>query len=167
MASLEDRIARLEAIEAIKQLKAQYWHACDQKDVEQVRECFVDGPAEIHYDGPVGRVEHRDGLYEVFKDVACRTNIVEIHHGAAPQIDVIDAQHAKGVWALVYHLMDTDENTRSVVGGYYHDEYRFADGAWKISRSRFKVVSVVSQKWRDDRLKVVLAGHQLPEQEQG
>lgn len=164
MPGLEERIARLEAIEAIKRLKASYWYACDQKDVEAVRDCFADGPVEIHYDGPVGRVEHRDALYEVFKDVACHTNIVEIHHGGSPQIDVVDADHAIGIWGLVYHLMDTDKHTRSVVGGYYHDEYRRIDGQWKITRTRFKVASAVSQKWKDDHVKVVLADHQLPKE---
>jgi hypothetical protein len=44
---LDSRIARLEAIEAIKALKARYWYCCDSKDVEGVRDCFLDGPVEI------------------------------------------------------------------------------------------------------------------------
>ena len=36
--TLEQRIARLEAIEAIKQLKYAYFHACDTKQPARVRE---------------------------------------------------------------------------------------------------------------------------------
>ena len=35
--NLEQRIARLEAIDAIKQLKARYFFACDNKQPELVR----------------------------------------------------------------------------------------------------------------------------------
>ena len=38
---LEARMSRLEAIEAIKNLKARYWYCCDHKDVEGVRSCEV------------------------------------------------------------------------------------------------------------------------------
>ena len=38
--TLEQRLSRLEAIEAIKQLKARYFHACDRKESAAVRDCF-------------------------------------------------------------------------------------------------------------------------------
>ena len=41
--TLEQRLARLEAIEDIGQLKARYLHACDRKDPDAVRACFVTG----------------------------------------------------------------------------------------------------------------------------
>ncbi len=161
MSELETRIARLEAIEAIKKLKAHYWHACDRKDVEAVRECFLEGPVEIHYDGPVGLVKHRDGLYEVFKDVACHTEIVEMHHGGPPQIEVVNAQFATGTWGLVYHLLNTEHETLSVVGGYYTDEYRLVDSGWKVAKTRFRTVSVVTWGLRDG-IKILHRGSQLP-----
>ena len=101
--ALEARIARLEAIEAIKSLKARYWYCCDSKDVEGVRDCFLEGPIEIHYDGPVELVNHRDRLHEVFKNVACQTHIVEMHHGGPPRIEIHGPNDASGRWGLVYH----------------------------------------------------------------
>ena len=82
-----------------------------------MRDCFLDGPVEIHYDGPVGVVSHRDGLYQVFKDVACQTHIVEMHHGGPPNIEVHGPDSASARWGLVYHLMNTEVQTLSVVGG--------------------------------------------------
>ncbi|KPK14728.1 MAG: hypothetical protein AMJ62_12020 [Myxococcales bacterium SG8_38] len=160
---LEARIARLEAIEAIKNLKARYWHCCDHKDVEGVRDCFVEGPVEIHYDGPVGLVNHRDGLHQVFKDVACNLHIVEMHHGGPPRIEVRLPDEARAHWGLVYHLMNTEARTISVVGGYYDDEYRRVGGEWLISKARFTVCSAVTYGWKDAMVRVLHAGAKLPE----
>lgn len=162
-ADLETRVARLEAIEAIKALKARYWYCCDSKDVEGVRDCFLEGPVEIHYDGPVGLVTHRDGLYEVFKDVACQTHIVEMHHGGPPNIKVHGPHDASGRWGLVYHLINTEARTISIVGGYYDDEYKRVDGEWLISRARFKVSSAVTYGWKDAAIRLLHSGASLPD----
>jgi hypothetical protein len=162
MDDFETRIARLEAIEAIKSLKARYWHCCDNKDVEGVRDCFLEGPVEIHYEGPVGLVHHRDGLYEVFKNVGCQAHIVEMHHGGPPNIEVHGADDASARWGLVYHLMNTESRTLSVVGGYYDDEYKRADGRWWISKAYFRVCSAVTYGFKDASLRLLHAGASLP-----
>ncbi|MFD2499277.1 nuclear transport factor 2 family protein [Rhizorhabdus histidinilytica] len=53
MASLEERIARLEAESEIRKLKARYLNACDAKDVDAIRACFTPD-AELDYQ-PVGK----------------------------------------------------------------------------------------------------------------
>jgi hypothetical protein len=164
LSNLEDRIVRLEAIEAIKALKARYWYCCDRKDVEGVRDCFLEGPVEIHYDGPVGLVRHRDGLYEIFKEVACQAHIVEMHHGGPPHLEVHGPDDAGGRWGLVYHLMNMEAQTVSVVGGYYDDEYKRVDGKWWISKTRFRVCSAVTYGWKDKGFRLLHAGASLPEE---
>lgn len=62
---IERRIARLEAIEAIKQFKASCFHACDHKQPALVRECYADGASALDV-GPVGTFSHRDELVQVF-----------------------------------------------------------------------------------------------------
>jgi hypothetical protein len=156
------RVQALEAIEAIKKLKAHYWYSCDQKQVEAVRDCFYDGEVVIDYDGPVGRVTHRDGLYEVFRDVGCQPHIVEIHHGGPPQITIVDADHATAIWGLTYHLLDTQAQRLNVVGGYYDDEYVRIDGAWKIRSAVFRVVSSTMMGYREGVARMLHAGAKLP-----
>ena len=163
MDDLEARISRLEAIEAIKALKARYWYCCDQQDVEGVRDCFLEGPVEIHYDGPVGLVKHRDGLYQVFKDVACQNHIVEMHHGGPPNIQVTGPDEARARWGLVYHLMNTETKAVSVVGGYYDDEYRRVDGQWWITKARFEVCSAVTYGFKESSLRMLHASGALPD----
>jgi len=160
---IEARISRLEAIEAIKSLKARYWDYCDHKDVEGVRSCFVDGPVEIHYDGPVGLVHHRDALYQVFESVACNEHIVEMHHGGPPRIELRSPDSARGRWQLVYHLMNTEARTISVVGGYYEDEYKRIEGEWLISKARFTVCSAVTYGFKDKVIRLLHAGSRLPD----
>ncbi|MGB5809015.1 MAG: nuclear transport factor 2 family protein [Polyangiales bacterium] len=160
--TLEDRIARLEAIEAIKVLKARYWYCCDQKDVEGVRDCFAEGEVLIHYDGPVGLVNHRDGLYEVFRDVACQMQIIEMHHGGPPQIEVQGPDTARARWGLVYHLMNTELRTVSVVGGYYDDAYARVEGEWRITKARFEVCSAVTYGFKNGDMRILHASASLP-----
>lgn len=162
MTDLEARIARLEAIEAIKALKARYWYCCDQKNVEGVRNCFLEGPVEIHYDGPVGLVRNRDALYEVFESVACQTEVVEMHHGGPPEIELTGPDEARGRWGLVYHLLNTEAQTVSVCGGYYDDQYRRVDGRWWIVKSRFEVCSAVTYGWNEASLRMLHASARLP-----
>jgi hypothetical protein len=54
MKDLEVRIQKLEDIEAIKQLKARYWFACDQRDAQGIKDCFVDDKLLIDFDHQCG-----------------------------------------------------------------------------------------------------------------
>ena len=110
MDSLEQRVARLEAIEAIRQLKARYLDACDRKQPAEVRACFVDGEMVIDYDR-VGELGSADELTALFERFGCEPHIVEMHHAQNPQITVRDEDTASGRWGLYYHLIDTRANT--------------------------------------------------------
>ena len=156
------RIERLEDIEAIKKLKAHYWYSCDQKNVEAVRDCFVEGEVLIDYDGPVGLVRHRVALYAVFEKVGCQPNIVEIHHGGPPQIELRDNGRATGIWGLTYHLLDTNAQVSNVIGGYYTDEYVKTDAGWRIQRAVFRVVSSSTLGYKDRVVKALHMGAGLP-----
>ena len=156
------RIRALEDIEAIKKLKAHYWYSCDQKNVEAVRDCFVEGEVLIDYDGPVGLVRHRDDLYAVFEKVGCQPNIVEIHHGGPPQIEVQDGGRATGIWGLTYHLLDTNAQILNVIGGYYIDAYVKTEAGWRIQQAVFRVVSTTTLGYKDRALKALHMGSGLP-----
>ncbi|TNF34460.1 MAG: nuclear transport factor 2 family protein [Gammaproteobacteria bacterium] len=155
---LETRIARLEAIEAIRQLKHRYFRACDTKQVDIMRECFVDGDAHIDY-GAVGTFQHRDALVALFEKVGCHPHMVEMHHGQNPEISITSADTAEGIWGLFYYLINTEENTLTQLGGFYHDEYRCEQGAWKISRTVFRVHSMQVHRLLDGQVLSVMAGN--------
>ena len=159
--SLEQRIARLEAIEAIKQLKATYFYACDHKQPELVRQCYLDGPVELDF-GRVGQFSHRDELVDVFTELACQPHIIEMHHAQNPRIQVEDEGRATGTWGLYYFLIETRQNLVTQLGGFYEDEYRCVGGDWKIAASTFTVTSTLLLDSSDELLKTLFAGHQAP-----
>jgi len=155
--TIEQRVQALEDIEAIRQLKARYLFCCDCKDPKGARSCFVDGPIHIDY-GVIGTFDNADAVIKVFTDLACHDHMVETHHGVNPQIEVIDASHAKGTWELHYFLVDTRSRNLTQLGGYYEDEYRKVNGEWKISRTRFVVTSTLVMNTEEGIAKILFAG---------
>jgi hypothetical protein len=140
---LAARLRALEDLEAIRRLKARYFLACDRKDPAAMRDCFCSGEVLIDY-GPVGTFGRREQLVEVFERLACHAHIVEMHHGANPCIEIVDAQRARGTWALHYQQIDTQAQRLTQLGGLYDDAYRKDDdGAWRIERTRFVVGSTL------------------------
>lgn len=158
---LESRLRKLEDAEAIRQLKYRYFSSCDDKDPVAVRACFVDGSMEIDY-GAVGRFENADAMVAVYKAVGCHPHMVEMHHGANPQIEVHNAEQASGNWSLHYFLINTQTKTCTQLGGQYEDEYHKQDGQWKISRTRFVATSTLVLDINEGLAKAVFAGRAPP-----
>ena len=159
MSDTDRRLARLEAIEAIKQLKARYFLACDQKQPELVRGCFVDGPMDIDY-GRVGSFENADDMVAVYTKYACEPHIVEMHHAQNPLIEMVSGNTARGTWGLYYYMIDTRRNTVTQLGGLYEDEYRCEGGEWKISATRYQVTSTQLMDLSEGMAKVLFAGRE-------
>ncbi len=162
MPSLEQRIARLEAIEAIKQVKAQYLSACDRKDPAAVRACFVDGDMLIDYDR-VGVLNSADELTSLFERFGCEPHVIEMHHAQNPVITIEDEDNASGSWGLYYHLIDTRADAVTQLGGSYEDHYRRVDGAWKIAATTFRLHSSQLLSLEEGVAKVIFAGRAAPD----
>ncbi|WP_280458097.1 nuclear transport factor 2 family protein [Nocardia carnea] len=138
---LTRRVARLEAVEAIKALKHRYLRACDAKDPEAFRECFVAAGAAVDY-GVLGSFD-ADGMAAVFEKIALqkidgKNVILDMHHGTHPDITVHGPERASGKWTLKFRQVNLIENTETVMTGEYDDEYVVEDGGWKIAACRFE-----------------------------
>jgi hypothetical protein len=159
--SLEQRIARLEAIEAIKQLKARYFHACDNKRPDEVRACFMDGEVDIRY-GRIGDFDNADDMVAEFARLACEEHIVEMHHAQNPQITIHSSEHASATWGLYYHMIDTKQRVVLQLGGFYEDEYRCVEGDWKISVTHYQLTSTQIMDVTGEGPKILFAGREAP-----
>lgn len=157
MDSLEQRLATLEACEAIRSLKARYLACCDAKDPAAMRACFVDGPVAIDY-GVIGSFDRADALVEIFQQIGCHPHMVEMHHGVNPQIIVKSADHAEGRWGLHYQLINTNDNTLTQLGAYYEDEYRKTTVGWKMSATKCVVTSTLVLKLSADVVQAMVIG---------
>ena len=140
--SINQRLTRLEAFDAIKTLKATYLMACDTKDPALMRDCFIDDELVIDY-GPVGQFNDREQLVQIFTDIGCHPHMLESHHGHNPIIELIDNHYAKGNWELAYQVLNSREKKLTQITMIYRDEYRCVDGHWKISATTTHTLSTL------------------------
>jgi hypothetical protein len=139
---LAERIANLERIQAICELKYRYWRACDAKDPNAMRDCFVRSGAKIEY-GPMGSYDDAEPLVAVFTKIALRRlddgrwAVLDMHHGLHPQITVHDPTHASGQWTLHFRQIDVAGAAERLSTGEYEDEYVVEDGHWRIAATTY------------------------------
>jgi uncharacterized protein (TIGR02246 family) len=119
----------MDDIEAIRQLKARYFRTLDTKDWAAMRQVFTDDAVmdTVASGGTVvaGADEIMSFLLGVIGDV------VTVHHGHTPEIELTSATTAIGIWAMEDMLRWPDG--REMHGyGHYHETYERAGGAWRI-----------------------------------
>lgn len=130
-------LERLVAIEEIKQLKARYCRAMDEKRWNLMREVFTTvaafGPFE-----PGGAVHHGADEIARFLETSMES-VRSVHQAYMPEITVTGPTSAHGTWAM-RDLVETAIGEQGPMGfrgfGYYEEEYRVEDGAWRIDRLR-------------------------------
>lgn len=146
--SLEELAARVVALEdreAIRELKARYLRACDLKQVEEVRDCFLPDVVRIDYQNfPV--MTDREDFVRMFEDMACQGGVYDIHHATNAQISLTGENEARGLWSLNFRtiLLATRSVTRLAVE--YADVYRKQDGRWWIAESVSRITSCLSEE---------------------
>lgn len=152
----EERLTALEQIEAIKALKHRYFRACDAKDPETFRACFINRGADIHY-GPLGGFDDADQIAAVFTRIALhkvdgKPVILDMHHGMHPDIAITGPGTATGRWTLKFRQLNMIERTERLLTGEYDDDYVIEDGAWRMARSHFRQLWVITRPLGDDTI---------------
>ena len=131
MSTLENRIARLEALDAIRQLPAKYALALDMRDMDAMVSLF---PADVRVGkGASGRQALRDYMDRTLRSPFTGTS----HHIGGHIIEFDDAEHAHGI------VYSKNEHETPVEGGQdewvimqmmYVDDYVLQDGRWYFAR---------------------------------
>ncbi|MBS0364263.1 MAG: nuclear transport factor 2 family protein [Proteobacteria bacterium] len=153
---LRRRVQRLEDLEAIRRLKARYLTACDSQDPESAKNCFAPGKVRIDM-GHVGVCHDREDWANIYRSFGCQPFILDMHHGANEEIELIDDSHARALWALDYRNFNLQARTVLFVSLIYHDEYARLDGAWKITASRSEFKTALLCSFADGKLTPILA----------
>lgn len=125
MDDLEDR-------DQLKQLKARYFRTMDTKDWKAMREVFADDVV-MDTTASGGRLITGADDFMAFLEPTLR-DAVTIHHGHMPEIDVVSATTARGIWAL-HDIIIWPDGTRMHGYGHYHETYEKIDGRWRIKSS--------------------------------
>jgi hypothetical protein len=105
-------------VEAIKQLKARYFRLLDTKDWAGFRQLFT---SDVHVDVSADGAGVFDGI-ESFMAMLEPTlrDVVTVHHGHMPEIAVLSATEATGIWAMEDHLRWPAGGPIAELHGYGH-----------------------------------------------
>ena len=139
--SVEARLARLEDVEAIKNLKARYAYYCDHGyDADGMASLFVEDS--LWTSNSFGTYHGRAAIHE-FQSRISSEILWALHFMICPVVNVSDdGQSATGSWYLIEFATMTGlpagEVTNAVVmSAIYNDTFVRENGEW-----RFKTVSV-------------------------
>lgn len=142
MDDLARGVHELRAIEAIKRLKARYFRLIDTKQWTKLRTVFT------HDCTFEGLWAGGDGAGAFIESIQKNLDtVLTVHMGSMPEIEIIDATSARGLWSMTDYLeWPTDSRAyrgvsvpgqRGIRGyGHYSEEYMLTDGGWRISHLR-------------------------------
>jgi hypothetical protein len=139
---LEARVARLEAVEEIRRLKARYFHCVDLREWDEFATLFTEDFVPDFGEstsGPKNKAEFVAAVARHF------TSGLSVHHGHEPEIDVLDAETATGLWPM-YDLVESppESGYRNHTGwGHYAETYRKEEGRWRIASTRLTRIKYV------------------------
>ncbi len=144
-----NRVERLAAIEAIKALKAGYFRCMDTKDWVGFAEQFTpDAVMDINIDlgGSVGDAA---GIIRGNQAIADSVrgfvgDVLTVHHGHMPEIEVMSATTARGIWAMEDMLRWPEGAAMREMHGYghYRETYEKVDGRWRIASTQLSRLRV-------------------------
>ncbi|RMD86206.1 MAG: nuclear transport factor 2 family protein [Candidatus Dadabacteria bacterium] len=131
--SLEQRLARIEDREAIRELVASYAHAVWRRDADGAAELFApDGTMDTGDRPPlVGREQIRQEYRRSFSEARFQP-FVHNH-----LIEELSSDSARGTCTL--DLRAVIEGRSMIGAGRYEDEYRKLNGRWYFARRRLRL----------------------------
>ena len=146
---LAARVVALEDKDAIRELKARYLRACDLKQVEEVRDCFLPGAVRIAFQNfPV--FTDRDDFVRLFAEMACQGGVYDLHHATNAVIRLTGADEARGLWSLNFRTILLANRSVTRLAVEYEDVYRRQDGRWWIAESVSRITSCLTEVVGED-----------------
>jgi hypothetical protein len=146
---MERSVGRLGDLEAIRTLKARYCRFLDAKRWEALRALFA---PDARFEGFASAPDGADADAFV-RGVAARLgDAITMHHCHTPDIAFVDDDTARGIWSMEDYLewpapagLPGAPRSRGLWGcGFYEEQYRRLDGAWKMQRLRLVRVRAVA-----------------------
>jgi hypothetical protein len=130
-----DGLERLEAIEAIRSLKARYFRLIDTKAWDALPALFT---ADLRIVSPDGELWLEGGEAYAQSLRFGLTDAVSCHQGLSGEIEVLNGDHAAAIWAMQDIITWADRHPRegwkAILGrGHYHETYRREGGEWRIA----------------------------------
>ncbi len=133
--TLEERLTRMEDLEAIKQLKARYCEICDNDhNQDEIVTIFTEDGT---WEGKgIGVAKGHGEIRTLFEGFARAISFSQ--HMVVNPIIEIDGDVAHGRWYFFGMFTMRKNNQALWQACRYHEEYRKVDGGWKIHHLRIK-----------------------------
>ena len=122
----------MDDLEAIKQLKARYFRTMDTKQWDEMRWVFTDDVVIDTTASGGATVSGADEFMAFLRETL--DDVVTIHHGHMPEIEVTSPTTATGIWAL-QDILVWPTGMRLEGYGHYHETYAKVAGEWRIASS--------------------------------
>ena len=148
MTALEQRLTRMEDIEAIKQLKAEYCDICDDDhNPDRITTIFAEDG--IWEGAGFGKAQGRAAIRELFKKF--QTLISFSQHQVLNPVIKIDGDRATGIWYFFGPFTFYKDNQAKWLAARYQDDYVKVNGEWKIQhlRARGRMSTDYEKSWAD------------------
>lgn len=128
----EERITRLEDIEAIRALQARYQRCVDLRLWDELADCFAED-AVSEYDSGKLSYEGREAIIGFLRKALTKSiSCSHLIHGG--EIERTDAEHATGIWYLEDYLLHKWFFVKMHGAAIYHIHYTKHNNEWRISR---------------------------------
>ena len=148
MTELEKRLTRMEDIEAIKQLKAEYCDICDDDhNPDRITTIFAENG--IWEGAGFGKAQGHAAIRELFKKF--QTLISFSQHQVLNPVIKIDGDRATGIWYFFGPFTFYKNNQAKWLAARYQDDYVKLNGEWKIQhlRARGRMSADYEKSWAD------------------
>jgi hypothetical protein len=141
----------LQEIEAIRQLKYRYFRFLDTKRFTELGQLLTDDATSAYQSGELS-YNGRDAIVAFLEESLGNADIVTMHNGHHPEIELTGPDTATGVWYLedrvVVRAMDLE-----IVGTLlYDDRYVKVDGQWKIQHTGYDRIFEEHRRFSDGQL---------------
>jgi len=128
--TIEERVTRLEDIEAIRYLQAKYQRCLDTRDFDGIAECFDDEVVSSYGNGSMA-YEGKQAVMEFLCSVM-KLNMPSTHLIHGGEIDILDAGNARAKWYLEDYLLHDLYQMKLHGAAIYDVQYVKKDGRWLI-----------------------------------
>lgn len=129
-----DKVRFLYDTEAIKQLKHKYWRCNDLKLMDEMTECFTEDAVADY--GPGIYLEGRETIIGFLRENIARTDVISIHQGYNPEINITSDTTATGRWPMFNYMHYRSSETVVKIWATYEDEYIKENGGWRIRKTK-------------------------------
>ncbi len=149
-AALRRAVQQLLDIEAIKRVKHAYFRCIDTGNFEELATCFHPDVT-VHFRGGTyewklqGRDEYVASISRSF-----HTRSVGHHNGHHPEIEILSATEATGIWYLSDSMWIMSDQAFTTGTAIYWDRYEKIDGRWLIRDTQYERLYELNEKLEAD-----------------